>query len=122
MRFLSQVLDRLGGCFALSFHGCLLRPIVLEVWYLHAGSFSALYEAFLTIPVIYRGYPESKVDENMDAEIFGLLLEEAKEAYDEEIVIELTSENSDEIESNCSRISAWVESWRKSHSEGATDA
>jgi adenylate kinase len=62
------------------------------------------------------------VDENMDAEIFGLLLEEAKEAYDEEIVIELTSENSDEIESNCARITAWVEAWKRSHSEEATDA
>ena len=70
--------------------------------------------------VSHRGYPESKVDENMDAEIFGLLLEEAREAYDEEIVIELTSENSDEMESNCARISAWVEAWKKTHSEGAT--
>lgn len=79
-------------------------------------------ERNLTIFTIFRGYPESKVDENMDAEIFGLLLEEAKEAYDEEIVIELTSENSDEIESNCARISAWVEAWKKSHSEEAADS
>lgn len=119
MRPISQVLDRLGGCFALPFHGHLLRPIVLEVRFLHV--ISLLY-VFLTRPTPYRGYPESKVDENMDAEIFGLLLEEAKEAYDEEIVIELTSENSDEIESNCARISAWVEAWKKSHSEEATDA
>jgi len=76
----------------------------------------------LTRFTTYRGYPESKVDENMDAEIFGLLLEEAEEAYDEEIVIELTSENSDEIESNCARISAWVQAWKKSHSEEARDA
>lgn len=75
----------------------------------------------LTI-ITYRGYPETKVDENMDAEIFGLLLEEAKEAYDEEIVIELTSETSEEIESNCARISAWVEAWKRSHGDESNDA
>jgi len=58
----------------------------------------------------------------MDAEIFGLLLEEAKEAYDEQIVIELKSETSDEIDSNCARIFAWVEAWKKSHTEESTNA
>lgn len=72
-------------------------------------------------PSQYRGYPEQKLDENLDAEIFGLLLEEAKEAYDEEIVIELTSENADEIDSNCARIAAWVEAWKESHAE-STDS
>jgi adenylate kinase len=57
----------------------------------------------------------------LDAEIFGLLLEEAKEAYDEETVIELTSENSEDIESNCARIAAWVEAWKKSQEASTAD-
>jgi len=39
-----------------------------------------------------RGYSEKKLDENMDAEIMQVLLEEAREAYDEEIVVELQSD------------------------------
>lgn len=70
---------------------------------------------------IHRGYSQTKLEENMDAEIFGLLLEEAKEAYDEEIVIELASENSEDIESNCARIAAWVEAWKKSRAKSTAD-
>ena len=61
----------------------------------------------------YRGYHETKLQENLDAEIFGVLLEEARDAFDEEIVVELNSETDDEVESNCQRIAAWVESWKK---------
>jgi adenylate kinase len=68
-----------------------------------------------------RGYSQTKLEENMDAEIFGLLLEEAREAYDEEIVIELTSENNEDIQSNCARIEAWVEAWKKSRAKSAAD-
>jgi broad-specificity NMP kinase len=50
----------------------------------------------------------------MDAEIFGTLLEEAKEAFDKEIVIELSSEDNNDIDSNCERIALWIESWKKS--------
>lgn len=62
----------------------------------------------------YRGYSEAKLQENLDAEIFGLLLEEAREAYDEEIVVDLTSEKDDDVESNCARIVAWIEAWKNS--------
>lgn len=68
---------------------------------------------------MYRGYAEEKLQENLDAEIFEVLLEEAKESYDEEIVIDLKSENDSHIESNCERIASWVDSWKQSHS-GAT--
>jgi adenylate kinase len=64
----------------------------------------------------HRGYSEKKLDGNVDSEIFGYLLEEAHEAYDQEIVIELISETSEHIDSNCARITAWVESWKEAHS------
>ncbi|GAT30650.1 ATP-dependent protease La 2 [Aspergillus luchuensis] len=47
-----------------------------------------------------------------DAEIFGVLLDEAREAFDEELVVELNSERDDDVESNCARISSWVQSWK----------
>lgn len=66
-----------------------------------------------------RGYGEEKLQENLDAEIFEVLLDEAREAYDEEIVVELNSETDDNIDSNCSRIISWIDAWKKSQ---ATDS
>jgi len=65
-----------------------------------------------------RNYPEIKLQENLDTEIMQVILEEAREAYDEEIVIELRSDNTDEIDTNVGRIATWVKNWTKDHSEG----
>lgn len=59
-----------------------------------------------------RNYPDSKLQENLDSEIMEVLLQEAREAFDEEIVIELTSNTSDEMESNVDRVEAWVKQWK----------
>jgi adenylate kinase len=66
-----------------------------------------------------RDYPEAKLQENLDSEIMQVLLQEARDSYDEEIVVELTSDNSDEMESNIERLEAWVKQWRKDHVEDA---
>ena len=58
-----------------------------------------------------RNYADSKLQENLDAEIFGVLLEEAREAFDEEMVVELKSETSDDIDENCDRILGWITRW-----------
>lgn len=59
-----------------------------------------------------RNYAEAKLQENLDSEIMEVLLQEARESFDEEIVIELTSNTSDEMESNVDRIEAWVKQWK----------
>lgn len=41
-----------------------------------------------------------------------VLLQEARDSYDDEIVIELTSNTSDEMETNVERVEAWVDQWR----------
>lgn len=46
-----------------------------------------------------------------------MLLEEARESYDEEIVVELNSEKDDDVEANCARISQWVENWKQQHAD-----
>ncbi|PQE16567.1 POS9-activating factor FAP7 protein [Rutstroemia sp. NJR-2017a BBW] len=66
-----------------------------------------------------RNYPEAKLQENLDAEIMEVLLEEARESYDEEIVVELTSDTSEEMESNVERIEGWIKQWKKDHVEDA---
>jgi adenylate kinase len=42
-----------------------------------------------------------------------VLLQEARDSYDEDIVVELTSNTSEEMESNVERIESWVQQWRK---------
>jgi adenylate kinase len=53
----------------------------------------------------------------MDAEIMEVLLQEARDSYDEEIVVELHSDDLDQIDENIERIQAWIENWKKDHSE-----
>ncbi len=62
-----------------------------------------------------RNYAEEKVQENLDAEIMEVLLEEAREAYATEVVVELRSDTTDEMESNVERIAGWFKAWKKSH-------
>jgi adenylate kinase len=62
-----------------------------------------------------RKYPEAKLQENMDSEIMEVLLQEAKESYDEEIVVELQSVTTDEMESNVERIEQWLEQWKQNN-------
>lgn len=46
-----------------------------------------------------------------------VLLQEARDSYDEEIVVELTSNNTDEIEANVERLEVWIKQWKKDHAE-----
>ncbi|KAA8910494.1 AAA domain-containing protein [Sphaerosporella brunnea] len=65
-----------------------------------------------------RNYPEKKLQENLDSEIMQVILEEARESYNEQIVIELRSDDADEIEQNVERIAQWVKNWKADHPEG----
>lgn len=62
-----------------------------------------------------RGYKDKKLEENMDSEIMQVLLDEAREAYKEEIVVELRSDSADDVDGNLERIEQWVENWKKDH-------
>lgn len=64
-----------------------------------------------------RNYPESKLQDNLDTEIMEVLLEEARESYDGEIVVELQSNEAEDIESNVERIMIWIENWKKKVTE-----
>ncbi|KAG8923290.1 factor activating pos9 [Tulasnella sp. 419] len=60
-----------------------------------------------------RQYPLKKIQENNEAEIMQTVLDEARESYAEEIIVELQSEGTSDLESNVARITAWVEAWRR---------
>jgi len=57
---------------------------------------------------VCRGYSEKKLAENMEAEIMQVLLDEARESYKEEIVIELSSDSLEALEANVGRIVQWI--------------
>ncbi|KZT74742.1 P-loop containing nucleoside triphosphate hydrolase protein [Daedalea quercina L-15889] len=62
-----------------------------------------------------RGYPLKKIQENNEAEIMEVVLDEARSSYASEIVVELKSESTEDLESNVARIVQWIETWRKDH-------
>lgn len=59
-----------------------------------------------------RNYPLKKIQENNEAEIMEVVLDEARSSYTQEIVIELQSEDTEDLESNVGRIVQWIGSWR----------
>ena len=68
-----------------------------------------------------RGYNDKKVQENMDAEIFGVIGEEAKDAWEEGQVVELKSVKAEDVEENAERIIEWVKQWLKNHATGESE-
>jgi adenylate kinase len=62
-----------------------------------------------------RNYSETKLQQNIDAEIFQELLEEARQAFPPEIVQEMQSNNLEQMDENVQRIAQWVEIWKKDH-------
>ncbi|CAL9730906.1 adenylate kinase isoenzyme 6 homolog Fap7p [Monosporozyma unispora] len=68
-----------------------------------------------------RGYHEAKIQENLDAEIMGVVLQDAMESYEQEIVVELQSNTTEDMDSNVDRIVAWEKNWVEQHPEGVTN-
>jgi adenylate kinase len=116
MLTLQQLLDAIedevkqGGCI-IDWHACDLFPkswidlvVVLRV------DTATLYDRLTE-----RKYPEVKLQENIDSEIMQVLLDEARESYDEEIVVELQSVTAEEMDSNLDRIEAWLKQWKENN-------
>ncbi|KIW09254.1 uncharacterized protein PV09_00177 [Verruconis gallopava] len=101
-----------SGGFILDWHACDLFPKswIDLVIVLRCDS-TILYDRLSA-----RKYSAKKLEENMDAEIMQVLLDEAREAYDEEIVVELQSDSLDDIDSNVERIQQWVKRWKQDRS------
>ena len=68
-----------------------------------------------------RNYPERKLQDNLDSEIMEVLLAEARESYDDEIVVELQSNEVDDIDNNVERVELWIRNWKENSLERARD-
>lgn len=64
-----------------------------------------------------RGYSQTKVEENIDAEIMQVILDEARDAYVPEVVVELDSNTVEDMEANIDRIVQWKQQFEKDHAE-----
>lgn len=109
MQLLDAIEDEIkSGGRLIDWHACDLFP---ESWIdlvvvLRSDS-SILYDRLKA-----RNYSAKKLQENMDAELMEVLLSEAREAFAEEIVVELWSNGMEDMEGNLGRIEAWIESWK----------
>ena len=95
-----------GGC-VVEYHACELFP---ERWFdlvlvLRAGT-EILYDRLAA-----RGYAEAKLQENLQCEIMQTILEEARESYAPEIVVELTNETPADLDAAGDRVAQWHAAW-----------
>ncbi|KAI9661655.1 MAG: factor activating pos9 [Bathelium mastoideum] len=101
-----------GGCL-IDWHACDLFPKSwIDLVIVVRCNSTILYDRLSA-----RGYSGAKLEENMDAEIMQVLLEEAREAYDTEILVELQSDTADDIDSNIERIETWIKNWKRDQAE-----
>lgn len=103
--------DKIGeqGGYIIDWHACDLFPKAwIDLVVVLRTPTETLYDRLKG-----RDYKEAKLQENLDAEIMQIILDEARESYDEEIVVELKSQALEDLEANVERLERWVEAWRK---------
>lgn len=61
--------------------------------------------------LVNRGYSENKINENIECEIMCVLLFEAQENYNKQIVVELHSEDLNMLDNNIDRLDQWLNNW-----------
>ncbi|CAK8538568.1 unnamed protein product [Lathyrus sativus] len=102
---LEDVMENGGNI--VDYHGCDFFP---ERWF----DYVVVLQTDNTIlydRLTRRGYKESKLSNNVESEIFQVLLEEAKESYAEDKVIALKSNTIEDIDSNVATLTDWVRNW-----------
>ncbi|TFJ82954.1 hypothetical protein NSK_005727 [Nannochloropsis salina CCMP1776] len=90
------------------YHSCELFP---ERW------FDLILVVRATNAVLFdrlsaRGYSARKREENLECEIMQVVLDEALESYEKEIVHEITSETEDDLQENAQRVKDWLTQWK----------
>jgi adenylate kinase len=64
---------------------------------------------------VERKYNDKKRTDNIQSEIMQIILEEAMESYESEIVYEVSSNTIQDMESNIQRVMDWIQLWMKDH-------
>ncbi|CAH9085200.1 unnamed protein product [Cuscuta epithymum] len=100
----------------IDYHGCDFFP---ERWFDRVVVLQT-ENSFLFDRLKQRGYSDAKLSNNIECEIFQVLLEEAKESYREEIVFALTNNSIEDIARNVETLANWVSSWNSTLSMSAS--
>ena len=100
---LEPMMSQQGGII-LEFHSCDFFP---ERWFdlvvLLRTNNTQLFDRLQE-----RGYKQKKIDENIECEIFGELKDEVMNSYKEEIILELQSNELDDMQSNLDTVAERV--------------
>ncbi|VDN43835.1 unnamed protein product [Gongylonema pulchrum] len=101
-------MDDLKGRCIVEYHGAELFP---QRW------FDFVFVLRCNNTVLYdrlaaRNYSDKKIRTNIECEIFEVLLEEARESYDEKIVYELQNETPEDLSKNLEFICNLVSQWK----------
>ena len=95
-----------GGC-VVEYHACELFP---ERWFdlvlVLRASTETLFDRLKE-----RNYADEKLQENLQCEIMQTILEEARESYAPEIVVELTNETPADLDAAGDRVAQWHAAW-----------
>uniref|UniRef100_A0A5K3FZV3 Adenylate kinase isoenzyme 6 homolog n=1 Tax=Mesocestoides corti TaxID=53468 RepID=A0A5K3FZV3_MESCO len=96
----------------LDYHSCDFFP---ERW------FDAVFVLRTSNEILYprlvaRGYKQKKIQDLIHCEIVQVILDEARESYNPEIVYELKSETTEDLQANIARIREWIHQWKIDHS------
>ncbi|PKA47792.1 Adenylate kinase isoenzyme 6 like [Apostasia shenzhenica] len=59
-----------------------------------------------------RGYMGAKLTNNIECEIFQVLLEEARSSYAEDVVLAMQSNCVEDISRNVAQLTEWINNWR----------
>lgn len=91
------------------YHSCDFFP---ERW------FDAVFVILCDNTILYdrlqqRGYNQTKIKENIECEIFQMTLNEAKESYDETIVVALSGESESDFVDSIKQITEFIDNFRK---------
>ncbi|KAG5439976.1 hypothetical protein PCK2_000668 [Pneumocystis canis] len=62
-----------------------------------------------------RGYTLQKIQENNEAEIMQVVLDEAMTSFGSDHVMILTSDLWEHVDHNVAHISTWIQEWQSSH-------
>jgi adenylate kinase len=100
-----------AGGYLIDWHACDLFPASwIDLVVVLRSDTAVLYDRLAA-----RGYGARKLEQNMDAEIMQVLLDEARGAFDDECVVELASNTMEDLDANVERVVLWVERWKSDH-------
>jgi len=114
-RLLDEIEDQMEeGGKIVDYHGCYFFPQRwFDIVFVLRTDNTALYDR-----LAHRGYSGKKLEDNVQCEIFQTILDEARESYSPEIVFELPSNSTSDMEANAEKITQWVQQYKEKASSG----